>query len=237
MKHNNPLILVITAILLIGGTSVYTYSNYQKLQNMEEDIVVNQKEVREYNELLEKKNKTLRDEIKHFAAQTKLLDKLNKIVPQEAEEAVLTQILEQFFNKHNLANNPIYATKVEFDKKQLQNGYFTIPMDLTLEASYENLIKFLEFVDSSGYLENEIRLLEVRNIEMKPLLRKNRKTEEESEEVEPARLIETEYYQNLVNEVGGVVVTEEIAEQNLQEEQTTRKLYLINIHLIAYQQT
>jgi hypothetical protein len=77
-------------------------------------------------------------------------------------------VLDGFFKKHNRANDPIIATDLQFDQPHADpnNQFLVLPFTVNIESSEANFYRFLAYIESSGTLSGNVRLMDIQSIQM-----------------------------------------------------------------------
>ena len=86
------------------------------------------------------------------------------VFPTEEGLTDLTRLFDDFATKNNFSTNPFFITSINYQDAKDAEGYRYVPVSLNVEASSKNLSKFLEFLETSGSLESEIRLMSIEDV-------------------------------------------------------------------------
>lgn len=113
-------------------------------------------------------------EFKLFAAerakkQSELAASIESILPPDENYTDITRHLDQYFSEHDTTGNPITQSSLRFGKGQPVpglDGISALSVSMNLEATRDNFLKFLNFVSSSGSLDNGIRLMDIESIQL-----------------------------------------------------------------------
>lgn len=91
---------------------------------------------------------------------------LTQVFPTSENLSDLTRLFDSFSVKNNFTSNPFFISSVTYQEPQQPDGAFYqyIPVSMQVTSSRKNLSKFLEYVENSGSLEAEIRLMSVENL-------------------------------------------------------------------------
>lgn len=91
---------------------------------------------------------------------------LSLVFPTSEDLTMLTRLFDDFSVKNNFSTNPFFISSISYDEAELDsNGsYRYVPVNLTVTSSKKNLSKFLEFIESSGSFEGEVRLMSVNSM-------------------------------------------------------------------------
>lgn len=114
---------------------------------------------KEYQKLADSHSTTLQDFTK----------KLEGILPADENYTDLTRAFDNFFAENDRPGNPIFQSTLRFGKgSPLANmpDISVLPVTMNIDATRENFLKFLDFVNESGSLENGRRLMEINSIQL-----------------------------------------------------------------------
>lgn len=91
------------------------------------------------------------------------------VFPTKEDLTNLTRLFDDFSTKNNFESNPFFISNLTYQTplSSDEGAYRYVPVVLTVETSRKNLSKFLEFVEQSGSLEGEARLMSVEDISIK----------------------------------------------------------------------
>lgn len=91
---------------------------------------------------------------------------LDQVFPTSENLSELTRLLDEFSVKNNYESNPFFISQLSYQTAVTPDGalYQYVPVSLTVSTSEKNLSKFLEYVESSGSLEGEVRLMSVQDL-------------------------------------------------------------------------
>ncbi len=100
------------------------------------------------------------------AARATSAQELAVVFPTRENLSDLTRLLDAFSVKNNFENKPFFISQVSYQEAVTPEGalYQYVPVSMSVTASKSNLSKFLEYVESSGSLEGEVRLMSVENL-------------------------------------------------------------------------
>ncbi|MFT7184456.1 MAG: hypothetical protein ACI9QC_000798 [Oceanicoccus sp.] len=91
---------------------------------------------------------------------------LSLVFPSEEDLTNLTRLFDDFATKNNFNSNPFFINSISYRsyENNEEGQYNYVPVSLNLESSKKNLTKFLEFIETSGSLEGEVRLMTVEEL-------------------------------------------------------------------------
>lgn len=91
---------------------------------------------------------------------------LDQVFPSDENLSDLTRLLDDFAVKTNFENNPFFISEISYQKVTAEEGarYQYVPVTLNVTTSKKNLSKFLEYVESSGSMEGQVRLMSIQDL-------------------------------------------------------------------------
>lgn len=90
---------------------------------------------------------------------------LRLVFPTDENLTDLNRMFDDFSTRNNFKSSPFFMSSVKYGQaEETEEGYRFVPVDVTVESSKRNLNKFLEFIEQSGSLENEVRLMDIQNM-------------------------------------------------------------------------
>lgn len=123
---------------------------------------------------MEASAKTEIAEFKNFASQrakkqTEFTKKIASILPPDENYTDLTRQFDDFFAQNDRVGNPIIQSSLRYGKGASVAGVADIsalPVSMNLQATRDNFMKFLDYVNGSGLLENGVRLMDIASIQL-----------------------------------------------------------------------
>lgn len=165
-KIKNKIEVFLALFLLLGlvgfgylkVTAYLDYFNY-KTALTDSFISVNES-VRDMNDEISSAKLTYQDTI---SAKN---DGLSGIFPVEEDLTSLTRAFDEFEILNNFSNSPFFISSISYDSSfaSSDSQYQILPVGMSVESSEENFYKFLEYIETSGNLDNGIRLMSIDNI-------------------------------------------------------------------------
>ncbi len=92
---------------------------------------------------------------------------LDSVLPSNEDITNLNRQIEDFANSIDSSSSPIYLEKISYgNSEQDKNSpnLYLLPFSVGFKSSEENFYKMLKFIESSGNIENKVRLMEVTKI-------------------------------------------------------------------------
>ena len=94
---------------------------------------------------------------------------LENVFPTEEDLTILTRMFDDFAVKNNFASNPFFISSINYQTsaESADGNYRYVPITLSVSTSEKNMNKFLEYLETSGSLEGETRLMSVEAMTLK----------------------------------------------------------------------
>lgn len=112
----------------------------------------------------EKRFEELKGEVNEIRSSSSL--KSAEVFPTTEDITGLTRLFDDFAVKNNFSSNPFFISNINYQEAELSedSSYRFVPLSLSLESSKKNLSKFIEFLESSGSFEGEVRLMSIEDM-------------------------------------------------------------------------
>lgn len=158
------------ALLILGVTIAYGLFQFRVLNA--EQLAITDNEQR--NTRIVSSTEKLQGDFKNLADShsKKLQDfskKLEDILPLDENYTDLTRLFDNFFAENDTQASPIFQSTLRFGKGAVSAtnpSLSVLPVTMNIDSSRENFMKFLEFVNASGSLENGRRLMEINSVQL-----------------------------------------------------------------------
>ena len=98
--------------------------------------------------------------------QSQINNSLTKILPVTDNYQRLTRQLDAFEDEIATKNNPFEISNISFQEVEEVDNFAILPVRMTIESSNDNFTKFLHYIESSGSLNTEIRLMDISSIRL-----------------------------------------------------------------------
>ena len=98
--------------------------------------------------------------------QSQINNSLTKILPVTDNYQSLTRQLDAFEDEIATKNNPFEISNISFQEVEEVDNFAILPVRMTIESSNDNFTKFLHYIESSGSLNTEIRLMDISSIRL-----------------------------------------------------------------------
>jgi hypothetical protein len=84
------------------------------------------------------------------------------VFPTDEDITNLTRMFDDFAVKNNFTSNPFFISSISYQGSQeVEEGYRYVPLTVSVTSSEKNLGEFIEFIETSGSLEGETRLMSI----------------------------------------------------------------------------
>jgi uncharacterized protein YoxC len=155
------------ALLLLLGTIVYGVWQW----NVSTALAIEAKQLQtEVNNLTTESTELATDyqSIKKDVSEARSTasQELSQVFPAGESLSDLTRLFDTFSVKNNFQGNPFFISQLNYASPKTPDGatYQYVPVSMSVSTSKKNLSKFLEYIESSGSLEGEVRLMGVENM-------------------------------------------------------------------------
>jgi len=90
------------------------------------------------------------------------------VFPQEEGYTSLTRVLDNYAVTANTVADPFFAGSLSFGSPVIdaKNEYATLPFTMSINASRNNFDKFLRYVETSGDLDSQVRLMAIKTVSL-----------------------------------------------------------------------
>lgn len=88
------------------------------------------------------------------------------VFPVDEDLTNLTRMFDDFAVKNNFSTNPFFISDLKYGGTETPEGenYSFVPVTMNITTSEKNLNKFLEYIETSGSLEGQTRLMGIEDI-------------------------------------------------------------------------
>lgn len=86
------------------------------------------------------------------------------VFPDEEDLTSLTRAFDEFSVENNFSNDPFFISSISYKDSYESSNYNVLPFSMNIESSEDNFYKFLEYVETSGNLDNQVRLMEITDV-------------------------------------------------------------------------
>lgn len=160
---------ILSAVVLIAA-GVYGYFQFTDLMEVQRAIANGRTTLAELQAAESQNAEIYATQKRNYDEQfSTIKESINEVFPVEEDYTDLTRKLDEFMSENNNTTlNPIFMSDLKFSRPRIdeESGYAVLPFSLTLSTTRDNFEKFLAFIESSGSLENRIRLMEVKSISL-----------------------------------------------------------------------
>ncbi len=100
------------------------------------------------------------------AARETATQELGLVFPTNEDLTALTRTLDTWASEHNFEANPFFISSLSYEEAKVSESGTTryLPLRMSIETSKKNLSKFLEYIESSGSLEGQVRLMSIEDL-------------------------------------------------------------------------
>lgn len=164
MNDRTKLILGLFVLLGAAALGVYQWNEREVLlleaQTLNTEVLnltaTSETLANEYNEI----------KAQVTASRESSLQEIAMVFPTEENLTDLTRLFDDFSVTNNYAENPFFISSLTYDSAQISEDgqYRYLPIQMSLVSSKKNFNEFLEFVNTSGSMEGQVRLMSIEDI-------------------------------------------------------------------------
>ncbi len=166
MNDRNKLFLAIFLIIATIGLGVWQWNESEALKIVTNTLNASAANLNSEKNVLTEDYQDLKTEVNETRRSADL--KLSTVFPADEDLTELTRIFDDFELKNNFESNPFFISKISYEKieNSEESNYRIMPLSVTFEASKKNMSKFIEFIEASGSIEGEVRLMSIENMKI-----------------------------------------------------------------------
>jgi Tfp pilus assembly protein PilE len=152
-------------ILLLAGSAYYSYQQYMRLTDSQNALAAEQDQSDKLATTGDQYEKDFNNMKTAFNTDFKsTLDALQKVFPASEDYTGMTRQLDTFFLSTNPTTDALYNPNLSFSTSQAGEDYSVLPFTMTVQASKEGFDKLMRYIESSGALEGQTRLMDIQSI-------------------------------------------------------------------------
>lgn len=154
-------------IVMFIAIAVYTFTHYREYSFLKDAVnanknlttVLRQKTAQELANY-----ELLKDDFDEFRRE--LEQKLIDIYPPFDQKTSLIRQIDSFEESLSTLNDPFVISNLDFQEAIVEENYSILPFRMNIRSSSANFQKFLHFIEDSGALENQVRLMDINSIRL-----------------------------------------------------------------------
>ena len=104
-----------------------------------------------------------------LASRTSAEHDLSLVFPIDEGMTDLTRMFDEFAVKNNFQSNPFFISNINYQNASDasdESPYRVLPVSLSVTTSRKNLDKFLDYINDSGSLQSEVRLMNIKSLSL-----------------------------------------------------------------------
>lgn len=154
-------------VLVVGGA--FLYSKWNQYVTLKNGLAANEKLIVNLSDQLVESGAeyaTVKDDFDTFKAQVET--DLKSIFPPNDQYKELTRKFDEFEKELNQPsrNNPFEVSSLDFQPVKKTDNYSILPVRLSVRSSRDNFTQFLHLIETSGSLNNKLRLMDISSIRL-----------------------------------------------------------------------
>ncbi len=156
----------LTIILLIAA-GYFTYTNVMNFLEIRSQTANNEvlfERLDDNSQQIEAELRKIKEE--NLDLIQTIQNQLDVVLPKSEDYTSLTRSLDNFASEIHRLKNPFLISNLQFAKSKNNSelAYESMPFKMTIQSSFDNFFKFLKFVETSGTLSDETRLIDIQSI-------------------------------------------------------------------------
>ncbi len=165
-KIKNKIETVLSLILLVGLAlfGYFKITDYLDLNNYNKDLSAAAIEIN--SEIGDQEDPLAEAKLVFQETNDAKTEEASGVFPAEEDISSLTRAFDEFSVSNNFSNNPFFISNINYkESEEPESGdYMILPITMKIDASESNFQKFLEYIETSGNLDNQIRLMSIEDI-------------------------------------------------------------------------
>lgn len=160
----NYMLLTMVSLVLAAGYCYLQWTNFAKAQEALQDEQIQISTLSNTNSKFKETYLELKGVFdKDFQ---NLKDSTETVLPKEENYTELTRKLDAYVEQNHSTINPMFMSDLKFSEARVDKNkdFAVLPFTLTLNTTRDNLENFLRFIETSGSLSDNIRLMDVTSI-------------------------------------------------------------------------
>src|SRR3990167_7818244 len=158
---------LILCLILAAVIGYYSYTKWNEYKLLKEGVAQNRVTVVEIKDKAASERAAYESNKISFDQKNKEIEqRLAVIFPENDAYTDLTRQMDEF--EHALAkkNNPFEISNIDYMTTASADGYAILPMRMNISSSMDNFTKFLHLIETSGSLDESIRLMDISSIRL-----------------------------------------------------------------------
>lgn len=159
--------IITLLVLAVGGYFGYrNYSEYQATKSAFEGETSQLSQLKASADTSHTNYLALK---KDLATQNSGVDQsIDKILPPTEDFTVLARELDQYFINTNVSANPLFLSDLRFNPPRVdsQSEFGVLPLAMTITGSDAGFREFLNYIEGTGDLNSQTRLLDIANLNL-----------------------------------------------------------------------
>jgi hypothetical protein len=157
----------VLSVILLLVFGYFTYTNTMKMldmrsqaasyENLHSSLTVTENRIEEEYLNVKDENRELSQQIRN---------ELQLVFPKNENHTVLTRTLDQLANDLHRSLEPFMINNLQYMSPQEaeDDGFLVLPFKMTIHSSYDNFFAFLRYIQNSGSLNDQTRLIDMPSI-------------------------------------------------------------------------
>ncbi|MFH1284188.1 MAG: hypothetical protein ABIH78_01190 [Candidatus Peregrinibacteria bacterium] len=167
-KHRQKMHIKVYGILIlivIVSLGFYAYQNWKEYTLEKQAVSVNKELISVLRDKSSNEKSQYDSQKKEFDDMRKDIEtKLAYIFPSNDDYTTLTRQLDSAEEDLSRKNSPFEISNIDYQDVTDNENYSILPFRMNIRSSRENFTKFLHLIETSGALDEKVRLMDISSI-------------------------------------------------------------------------
>lgn len=167
LYEKNDRFFLILGVILLLVTGYFSFKYYSELRSVKADIISFDKVEKNLTKTLSDSNVDFTTKVESFTERSSgHLSELEKVFPLDSDKTNFTRFIDDYFFRNNFLSNEIFLKSMVYGNPSVEEGYYVLPVSMSITSSKTNFMNFLRFVESSGAIESNVRVMDIKSIDV-----------------------------------------------------------------------
>lgn len=167
LYEKNDRFFLILGVILLVVTGYFSFKYYSELRSVKADIISFDKVEKNLTKTLSDSNVDFTTKVESFTERSSgHLSELEKVFPLDSDKTNFTRFIDDYFFRNNFLSNEIFLKSMVYGNPSVEEGYYVLPVSMSITSSKTNFMNFLRFVESSGAIESNVRVMDIKSIDV-----------------------------------------------------------------------
>ena len=157
----------ILCLIVLISMGFYSYQKWQEYSLINTAVAKNKELITVLRDEVSDEKSVYEQNREGFLGMNKEIEeKLAYIFPATDDYTSLTRQMDLFEEELSTKTNPFSISNIEYSTVEKTESYSILPVRMSIESSSENFSKFLQLIENSGSLDDQIRFMDIQSIRL-----------------------------------------------------------------------